>query len=96
MAEKVVWKIKEKCRKKSNKEIRKRIDQNDWCVFFVFHKNEKVKNGLELIDILKDEETYSEEYTDKDGDWIVYDVNGTNIAVQRYERRTTKRYHKKR
>lgn len=51
---------------------------------------------LELIDILKDEETYREEYTDKDGNWTVYDVNGTNIAVQRYEHRTTKRYHKKR
>lgn len=51
---------------------------------------------LELIDILKDEETYGEEYTDKDGDWIVYDVNGTNIAVQRYERRTSKRCNKKR
>jgi hypothetical protein len=53
-------------------------------------------NILELIDILKDEETYSEPYTDKDGDWTVYDVNGTNIAVQRYNHRTTKRCKKKR
>ena len=53
-------------------------------------------NILELIDILKDEDTYREEYTDKDGDWIVYDVNSTNIAIQRYERRTSKRCNKKR